>query len=145
MVPDAEETEAPVENNWLTIARGLLAGIAVLGSGVFIVTVLEAPIGPPIRAAPLFVWNTTAAVVAFVTLRDDSAVGYAFAILTSVLVVVAVGLIGSGAYGQAGPNSSPLGPLSYLALGLGLLVVTVVAWRRRRAPGAPSRAASPSQ
>lgn len=133
MGAEATDAQVPVENNWLTVVRGLLAGIAVLGTGVFLVTVLEAPVAPPVRVAPLFVWNTTAATIAFVILRRDNVVGYAFAILTGVLVVVAVGLVGSGAYGPVGPDSSPLGPLSYVALGLGTIAATAVAWRRRGA------------
>lgn len=130
-------------NGWRHVALALLVGIIVLGSSVFLVTVLQAPIGPPIEAVPLFVWNTTAASVALVLLWQDHTFGYAASILTGILVIISIALIGMGVYGGVKPGSSPLGPLSYVALAIGLIVTTVLAWRGRSATETAQAAAQP--
>lgn len=114
---------------WREVSLALLVGIIVLGSSVFLVTVVQAPIGPPIEAAPLFVWNTTAASIAIVLVWQDTKYGYAASVLTGLLVLISLGLIGMGVYGGIQPGSSPLGPLSYAALAIALIGTTVAAWR----------------
>lgn len=133
------------DNGWVTASLALLAGIIVLGTGVYFVTVLAAPIGPPVEAAPLFVWTTTAAVMAFVLLGRGHGLGFAMALLTALLVVTTVALVGSGAYGEVGAGSSPLGPLSYVALALALVATTLVAWRRRSTAADASDATATSR
>lgn len=143
MTTNGSAGNVSTENGLVTASLAMLAGIIVLGTGVYFVTILEAPIGPPVEAAPLFVWTTTAAVMAFVLLRRGHPLGYPAGIVTGLLVVTAMALIGSGAYEPVGASSSPLGPLSYLALGLGVIATTVAAWRRRPDAGdAPNTAAS---
>lgn len=129
---------------WRDVSLALLVGIIVLGSSVFLVAVLQAPIGPPIEAAPLFTWNTTAASVAIVLLWQDNKYGYAASVLTGLLVLVSLALIGMGAYGSIQPGSSPLGPLSYAALAIALIGTTVAAWREQSAIQPPTEAEEPT-
>jgi hypothetical protein len=128
-----EGSPAPLvkRNRWREVSLALLVGIIVLGASVFLVAVLQAPIGPPIEAVPLFVWNTTAASVAVVLLWHDNKYGYAASILTGILVIISLMLIGMGVYGHIQPDSSPVGPLSYAALALALITTTSIAWRKR--------------
>lgn len=122
-------------NPWRDVSIALLVGLIVLGSSVFLVIVLDASIGPSIVAAPLFVWNTTAASIALVLLWKDNKYGYAVSILTAVLIILSLALIATGVYGSVKPGSSPVGPLSYAALALALIATTYAAWRNR----APTR------
>ncbi|QIO24530.1 hypothetical protein [Haloarcula sp. JP-L23] len=129
------ETPAPAATSkstqWREVSLALLVGIIVLGSSVFLVTVVQAPIGPPIETAPLFVWNTAAASIALVLLWQDTKYGYAASVLTGLLVLISLSLIGTGVYGRIQPGSSPLGPLSYAALAIALIGTTVAAWRNQ--------------
>lgn len=142
------ETSAPAppsrSTQWREVSLALLVGIIVLGSSVFLVTVVQAPIGPPIEAAPLFVWNTTAASVAIVLLWQDTKYGYAASVLTGLLVLISLGLIGTGVYGRVQPGSSPLGPLSYAALAIALLGTTVAAWRDQAPIRSPEEPEEPT-
>lgn len=124
---------APISSgsHWHDVSLALLVGVIVLGTGVFLVAVLQAPIGPPVEAVPLFVWNTTAASVALVLLWQENKYGYAASIGAGVLVLLSLALIGLGVYGSINPGSSPLGPLSYAALAIALLGSTVAAWRAK--------------
>lgn len=141
------ETPAPApmsgSTQWREVSIAILVGIIVLGSSVFLVTVLQAPIGPPIETTPLFTWNTTAASVAIVLLWQNNRYGYAASVLTGLLVITSLGLIGFGVYGSIKPGSSPLGPLSYGALALALIGTTVAAWREQAAIQSPTEAEEP--
>lgn len=130
--------------HWRDVSIALLVGIIVLGSSVFLVTVLQAPIGPPIEAIPLFTWNTTAASVAIVLLWQNNRYGYAAAVLTGLLVIISLGLIGLGVYGSIQPGSSPLGPLSYGTLAITLIGTTVAAWREQSTLQPPTEAEEPT-
>lgn len=122
---------APISSgrHWHEVSLALLVGIISLGTGVFLVTVLQAPIGPPVEVVPLFVWNTTAASIALVLMWHENKYGYAAAIGTGGLVLLSLALIGLGVYGSIKPGSSPLGPLSYAGLATALIGTTIAAWR----------------
>lgn len=115
--------------HWRQVSIALLGGSMILGSSVFLVTVLQAPIGPPIEAAPLFVWNTTAAAVAIVLLAHHNRYGYAASLATSGLVLISLALLASGVMGGINPGSIPLGPISYAGLAVALIITTILAWR----------------
>ncbi len=121
----------PRDNQWREISLSLLAGIIVLGSSVFLVTVLQAPIGPPVEAVPLFAWNTTLASVAIVLLWQNNKYGYPASVLTGMVVISSLGLLAMGVYGGINPASSPIGPLSYAVLAIALIGTTVAAWRNQ--------------
>lgn len=136
-------TETPTEPNsietpWYDAALALLVGIAVLGAMVFLVAVIRPPglSPPPAVAIPLFVFNTTAAVMGFVLLRRSGTLGYAAAIVTGGLVVVTIALLATGTVGELPSGGNPIGPLTYAVLGVALVVTTGVAWRNRMATGA---------
>ena len=130
---------------WYDASLALLVGIAVFGAMVFLVAVIRPPgmSPPPAVAIPLFVFNTTAAVMGLVLLRRSGALGYAAAIITGVLVVATIALLATGTVGEL-PSSNGIqpGPIVYTALGVALVVTTGVAWRRRAA--AKTSAASTS-
>ena len=142
------ETPAPASTpkstEWREVSLSLLVGIIVLGSGVFLVTVVQAPIGPPVEAAPLFVWNTTAASIALVLLWQDTKYSYVASGLTGLLVLISLGLIATGVYGRLQPGSSPLGPLSYAALAIALIGMTVAAWRAQAPIQPPTEPEEPT-
>ncbi|WP_338727937.1 hypothetical protein [Haladaptatus sp. DJG-WS-42] len=141
--PELKSTDTP----WYDTSLALLVGIAVMGAMVFQAAVIR-PSGlapPPAGAIPLFVFNTTAAVMGFVLLRRTDAAGYAVSIVTGILVVGTVVLVGTGAIGET-PSSNGIqaGPVVYTALGLALIVTSGVAWRKRAAAELSSTSSTPT-
>jgi hypothetical protein len=136
---------APISGSteWRDVSLALLVGIIVLGSSVFLVAVLQAPIGPPIETVPLFAWNMTASSVVIVLPCPDNQYGYPASVFTGLLVIISLGLIGMGVFGSIEPGSSPLGPLSYGVLAIALIGTTVAAWREQSAIQPPAEGEEP--
>lgn len=125
------------ENELRSVSMGLLVGIGILGFSVFIVTIADVGIGPPLESAPMFVWNTTAAAVALVFTIQRHRYAHATSVLTGLLVIVTLATIAST--GGIDPRSGPLGPLTYLGLALAVIGVALASWRRARTEMPDSR------
>lgn len=140
----ASQTATDLDSNpWNDLTLALLGGIAVFGSLVLHVAAVQTPVlSPPAEAIPLFVFNTTAAIISYLLVRRGSAGRYAAAAATGLLVVVSIGLIGGGFVGDLKPGTNPLGPLTYAALGLLLTGSAFRAWRRRTTPRGSSGAST---
>lgn len=132
MAAETSSEPGSIENGWNDATLALLVGVAVFGTMVYHVAVNQPPglPSPPVEAIPLFVFNTTAAVIGFMLLSRGNPWGYGAAVVTGVLVFVSIVLIGTGIVGSLPSGANPLGPLSYAALGVVLVVTAVVAWRR---------------
>lgn len=133
MVDQTPIDRRSIENGWYDATIALLAGIAVLGTMVYFVALFR-PAGltpPPAEAIPLFVFNTTAAVISYALLGRHAAAGYAAGIGTGALVVVTIGLIATGTVGALPSGGNPIGPLAYAALGVVVAATSVIAWRKR--------------
>lgn len=118
------------ENEIRGIVLALLVGLIVLGFSVFLVIIADIGIGPPTDAAPMFVWNTTAAAIALVFTYQHHRYAHATSILAGLLVIVTLATIAMS--GGIDTPSSPLGPLSYLGMALALIGVALASWRRER-------------
>lgn len=121
------------ESGWYDASIALLAGIAVLGTMVYFVALFR-PAGltpPPTEAIPLFVFNTTAAVISYALLRRHASAGYAAGVGTGALIVVSIGLIATGMVGALPSGGNPLGPIVYAGLGVVVATTSVIAWRKR--------------
>lgn len=129
----------PKRTHWQDVTLAILVGVIALGGSVFLLAALQAPVGPPAETIPLFVWNTTAAFISLVLVWRENRYGSTASILTGLLVLVSLGLIGTGTVGAIDPRGSPLGPLSYAALAIALIVASVAA--RREAAALPTSAA----
>jgi len=110
MSKTSTRTPESTREHWHGVTLALLVGVAVLGGAVFLVTVLRAPVGPPVETAPLFVWNSTAAAIAFVLTGRRHRYGYPAAALTRTLVLASLAVIATS--GGIDPTASPLGPVS---------------------------------
>ena len=118
------------ENDLMGVSMALLAGLLVMGYSVFLVTLADIGIGPPTDAAPLFVWNATAAAIALVLTYQRHRYAYGMSILTGLLVVWTLASIAMS--GGIDTQSSPLGPLTYLGMAVAVIGVALASWRRER-------------
>lgn len=133
MATDTPSEPNSIESSWNDISLALVGGIAVFGGMVFLVGLIR-PAGlsaPPAVALPLFVFNTTAAVMGYVLLQRSGAMGYAAAIITGLLVVSTIVLLATGTVGELPSGGNPIGPLAYAALGVAVILTTGIAWRKQ--------------
>lgn len=118
------------EERWYDATVALLVGSIVFGGMVFHSLAVRMPKeSPPVEAAPLVVITTAAAAISYLLLRRNNATGYEAAAVTGVLIVVSIGLVGTGVVGELKPATNPIGPLAYVALGVALFVTAVKARR----------------
>lgn len=144
-------TETPTESKsikspWHNASLALVVGIAVFGTMVFLAALIRPPglSPPPAMALPLFIFNTTAAVMGFVLLQRSGALGYAAAIITGVLVVLTIVLLATGTIGELPSGGNPIGPLAYAALGVAVILTTGIGWRKRAADKTSSTSSTPT-
>ena len=129
-------------NRWHRVTLALLAGLVTASLMFFLIAAVQTPgLDPPPESAALFVVVTTAGVVSYHLLRGGDTVGYPAAMLTGGFVLVVLGLVATGTYGPVGPRTNPVGPLSYVALAVAVVVAAGLAWRT----GPVTETSTPSQ
>lgn len=130
------------QSRWYRVTLALLGGLVAASLLFFLITVVQTPgLDPPPESAALFVVGTTAGVISYQLLRWEDPLGYPAAILTGGFVFVTLGLVATGTYGPIGPRTNPIGPVSYAALAVAVIVSASVAWRKEPV----NETASPSQ
>lgn len=118
-------------SRWVRGTRALLAGLVAASAMFFLIATIQTPgLDPPPESAALFLVVTTAGLTSYELLRSGDALGYLGAMLTGGLVIVILGIILAGTYGDAGPRTNPIGPLSYVLLAIGVIITAGMAWRR---------------
>lgn len=120
-----------IRNTWRQLTVALLSGVFTMSVLVYLVTLLQAPdVSPPVRMAPIFAFVATFASIAGPLVWWENTVGYASAALAGAIAILGIALYASGVFG---PASAGPGPLLYAFFGALLVVVSVVASRRRTA------------
>ncbi len=131
--------ESRNDSRWHGAVVALTGGLVAASFMFFLIAVVQTPgLDPPPESAALFLLATTAGVISDRLLRRGVTAGYPAAMLTGVLVLVVVAVILVGTYGPAGPRTNPIGPISYVALAVAVVVMAGLAWRTETATDAPS-------
>lgn len=129
-------------SHWHGLTLALLSGHVAASLLFFLIAAIQTPgLDPPPESAALFIVVTTAGVISYQLLRWEVALGYPAAILTGGFVFVILALVATGTYGPIGARTNPIGPISYAALGVAVIVSAGVAWRK----GIMAKTSSPSQ
>lgn len=90
----------------------------------------------PFGAAPV-AWVTAVGVISYLLLRQDFPSGYVLTIFTGIFGLFSLGLILAGPHGPPpGEPASPalfvvFGPGAYIAVAVGLIISSSLAWRQR--------------
>lgn len=117
-------------DRWHRITLALLGGLVAASFMFFLIAAIQTPgLDPPPESTALFIVVTTAGVISYHLLRGKDAIGYPAAILTSGFVFVILGLVATGTYGPIGPRTNPIGPISYGALAVAVIITAGIAWR----------------
>lgn len=118
-------------SRWRRLTLALVGGHVAASFMFFLIAAMQTPgLDPPPETAALFIVVTTAGIISYQLLRMTPTIGYPAAMLTGGLVFVILGLVVTGAYGPIGSRTNPIGPVSYAALGVALIVTAGVGWRR---------------
>jgi peptidoglycan/LPS O-acetylase OafA/YrhL len=132
------------DSRWHGVAFALTGGLVAASFMFFLIAVVRTPgLDPPPESAALFLVVATAGVISDRLLRRGATAGYPAAMLTGLLVVVAVAVIVVGTYGPGGPRTNPVGPVAYVSLAVAVILVAGAAWRSETTT-AGSTASSPT-
>lgn len=114
---------------WHRITLALLGGVVTASFMFFLITAVQTPgLDPPPESAALFIVVTTAGVISYHLLREGDSSGYPIAMLTGGFVFVILALVASGTYGPIGTRTNPIGPISYAALAVAVILTAGLAW-----------------
>lgn len=126
-------------NRWHRITLALLGGLVAASFTFFLIAAIQTPgLDPPPESAALFIVVTTAGVISYHLLRGGDTVGYPAAMLTGGFVFVVLALVATGTYGPTGPRTNPVGPVSYVALAVAVIITAGLAWRKAVVAGGSS-------
>lgn len=124
-------TSAGDGSRWHRLTLTLLRGHVAASFMFFLIAAIQTPgLDPPPESAALFIVVTTAGVISYQLLMLEGTIGYPAAMLTGVFVFVILGLVATGTYGPIGPRTNPIGPISYIALAVSIIVSAGIAWRK---------------
>lgn len=127
-----QESSARVPK-WHHLTTALVGGLVVASAMFFLIVVAQTPgLEPPPQSAALFVVTTTAGVVSYLLLARQHRAAYPMALFAGLSVVLTLALVGGGTYGPVGTATNPIGPISYVVLGLAVVVTAGLAWRAQR-------------
>lgn len=130
MIAVAEPRRPAGRSRWHGLTVALLSGHVVASILFFLIAAIQTPgLDPPPESVALFVVVTMAGVISYQLLRWELGFGYPAAVLTGGFVFVILALVGTGTYGPIGPRANPVGPISYAALSVTLVLSAGAAWR----------------
>lgn len=119
-------------SEWHHITVALLGGLTLASILFTHIAVVQTPgLDPPPQTAALFIVAATVALIGYLLVRQNSVVGYPAAILTGIIVLAEVALVVGGTYGDAGPETNPIGPGAYIVLALTVIITSALAWRNQ--------------
>lgn len=133
MADHTREGQPVASPTWDPLTRALLGGLGFASAGFFLIAVVQTPgLDPPPETAALFLVSMTAAAISYLLLGHGLlGSGYIAAMLTGGYVLLSVGVVVSGAYGPAGPETNPIGPIAWILLSVAVIVSAVFAFRER--------------
>jgi peptidoglycan/LPS O-acetylase OafA/YrhL len=129
-------------SRWHRVTLALVGGLVAASLVFFLIAAIRTPgLDPLPESAALFVVVTTAGAISYQLLRWGDALGYPAAMLTGGFVLIILALVAAGTYGPVGPRTNPIGPTSYVALAVAVIITAGVASRK----GVVVATSSPSQ
>jgi peptidoglycan/LPS O-acetylase OafA/YrhL len=132
MSREASTDPSVAPSHWHNVTLALLGGLAVASILFAHIAVVQTPgLDPPPQTAALFIVAATIATIGYLLVKQGSASGYLVGILTGVVILAEIALVVGGAYGDAGPETNPIGPGVYILLSVAVVITSTLAWRSR--------------
>lgn len=130
MAHEVSTDPSGTQSQWHDVTLALLGGLGVASILFAHIAVVQTPgLDPPPQTAALFIVASTIATIVYLLVKQGSASGYLVGMLTGVVILTEITLVVGGTYGDAGPDTNPIGPGVYILLSVAVVITSTLAWQ----------------